>query len=144
MRPITRTLAMLAGVGLAAIAPAANAEIVGTRYTAPVEQIPCDIDFPRGDSIVCFLAEVPTYYSDVLADGSLAEGAPTQHLHVILLENFIVHDDPNPVVFISGGPGQGASDMLGMVGNLLELRRTRGILLIDQRGTGMSEPVLNC
>lgn len=144
MPSITRTLAMLAGAGLAAITSAANAEIVGTQYAAAVEQIPCDINFPRGDSILCFLAEVPTYYSDVLDDGSLAEGAPTQHLHVILLENFIVHDDPNPVVFISGGPGQGASDMLGMVGNLLELRRTRGILLIDQRGTGMSEPVLNC
>lgn len=147
MRAFSRTLVLAAGMGLGITPMAvlgANSEIPGRQYAAKIEGLDCQVNVPRGDSAVCFLAEVPVYYSDVLEDGTLAEGAPTLQLHGLLLENFIWHEDPNPVVFISGGPGQAASDMLGMAGNLLELRRTRGVLLIDQRGTGFSEPVLDC
>lgn len=145
MRTTLGVLTLCAGMGLGALsASSALADIPGSNYAAKVEQAPCPITAPRGDSVVCLVAEVPVYYSDVLEDGTLAEGAPTQQLKMLLLENFVVSDDPNPIVFISGGPGQSGISMLGGIGTMLELRRTRSILLIDQRGTGLSEPVLNC
>lgn len=44
----------------------------------------------------------------------------------------------------SGGPGQAASDMLQATATALHLRHARGIIMIDQRGTGASQPSLTC
>jgi len=45
----------------------------------------------------------------------------------------------DPVFFISGGPGQSAQQSyLQVAAAFAELRRTRGIILLDQRGTGTS------
>jgi len=45
----------------------------------------------------------------------------------------------DPVFFISGGPGQSAQQSYSqVVAAFAELRRTRGIILLDQRGTGAS------
>ncbi len=46
---------------------------------------------------------------------------------------------PDPLVLISGGPGQGTSDMyLGIRGAFDHVRRDRDIIILDQRGTGRS------
>ena len=46
---------------------------------------------------------------------------------------------PDPVVLISGGPGQATMDLyLGLRGAFEPLRRDRDIILLDQRGTGRS------
>ncbi len=51
---------------------------------------------------------------------------------------------PDPLFILAGGPGQGASALAGFAaGTLRELRRHREIVLLDQRGTGASNP-LNC
>src|SRR6185312_14711454 len=50
---------------------------------------------------------------------------------------------PDPVVLLAGGPGQSASTLGPFALQLTAIRRTRDILLIDQRGTGRSSP-LDC
>lgn len=51
---------------------------------------------------------------------------------------------PNPLVFIAGGPGQSALESFPGVSQAFNaIRRQRDILLVDQRGTGGSNP-LNC
>jgi pimeloyl-ACP methyl ester carboxylesterase len=50
----------------------------------------------------------------------------------------------NPLVFLAGGPGQGAAQLARQIrGAFRTVQRTRDIVLVDQRGTGKSNP-LNC
>jgi pimeloyl-ACP methyl ester carboxylesterase len=48
---------------------------------------------------------------------------------------------PDPVVFLAGGPGQAASESALMAVLSLNRARDRDILLVDQRGTGRSNPL---
>ena len=51
---------------------------------------------------------------------------------------------PDPLFLLAGGPGQGARDaFVPVLGALAGVRRDRDIVLIDQRGTGGSNP-MNC
>src|SRR6187549_3839868 len=51
---------------------------------------------------------------------------------------------PDPLVFLAGGPGQGAAKMAPLVHSAFSrAQRNRDIVLVDQRGTGHSNP-LNC
>ncbi|HSV18585.1 MAG TPA: alpha/beta hydrolase [Casimicrobiaceae bacterium] len=50
---------------------------------------------------------------------------------------------PDPLVILAGGPGQAASTLAGFAQSLGAVRRTRDIVLIDQRGTGRSA-ALSC
>jgi pimeloyl-ACP methyl ester carboxylesterase len=53
----------------------------------------------------------------------------------------VAHD---PLVFLAGGPGQGAAQLARQIrGAFRRGQRTRDIVLVDQRGTGKSNP-LNC
>lgn len=49
----------------------------------------------------------------------------------------------DPFVVLAGGPGQAASHLAPFASRLAEIRRTRDVVLIDQRGTGRSSP-LDC
>ena len=50
---------------------------------------------------------------------------------------------PDPVFFFAGGPGQSAMELAGPIGRMLaRLSNRRDIVLIDQRGTGRSAPLL--
>ncbi len=49
---------------------------------------------------------------------------------------------PDPVFFFAGGPGQSALELAGTVTRLLaRLSNRRDLVLIDQRGTGLSAPL---
>lgn len=51
---------------------------------------------------------------------------------------------PDPVFFLAGGPGQAASEVAVIVDSALrQVRKQRDVFLIDQRGTGGSNP-LSC
>lgn len=53
-------------------------------------------------------------------------------------------DAPDPIFFIAGGPGQSATQWAFQIEQALKpARKQRGIVLIDQRGTGKSNP-LDC
>ncbi len=50
--------------------------------------------------------------------------------------------EPDPLIFLAGGPGQAATETWPIVaGGLRKLNESRDILLIDQRGTGQSNPL---
>ncbi len=49
---------------------------------------------------------------------------------------------PDPVVFLAGGPGQAAIELLPMMaGRLSRLQQRRDLVFVDQRGTGKSAPL---
>lgn len=51
---------------------------------------------------------------------------------------------PDPVFFLAGGPGQSATELAGpILAGLRKVNKTRDIYLMDQRGTGQSNP-LDC
>jgi pimeloyl-ACP methyl ester carboxylesterase len=52
--------------------------------------------------------------------------------------------DPDPIVVFAGGPGQGAVSLAAQIMPLFaKLNDSRDVVLLDQRGTGQSNP-LNC
>lgn len=51
--------------------------------------------------------------------------------------------EPDPVFMLAGGPGQSARDGYpGLHGAFRDVRRKRHVLLLDQRGTGASNPLI--
>jgi pimeloyl-ACP methyl ester carboxylesterase len=62
--------------------------------------------------------------------------------------NFVVlpaidnSDDKTPLMFLAGGPGQAAAELASGLANVFyEVRKTRDLILVDQRGTGGSHPL---
>ena len=50
--------------------------------------------------------------------------------------------EPDPLVFFAGGPGQSATETWPLIARaLVEVSENRDILLVDQRGTGQSNPL---
>ncbi|MGL6291755.1 MAG: alpha/beta hydrolase [Silanimonas sp.] len=50
--------------------------------------------------------------------------------------------EPDPVFMLAGGPGQGARDSFPSVApGFRDVMRTRNVILVDQRGTGESNPL---
>lgn len=64
-------------------------------------------------------------------------------IHYALIPALARNRKPDPVMFFAGGPGQSAMDLAGPVSRMLaRLSNRRDLLLIDQRGTGRSAPLL--
>ncbi len=60
-------------------------------------------------------------------------------LHVALAKASSTTVEPDPLFFFAGGPGQAASETWVMLRPMLRrIRKTRDIVMIDQRGTGLS------
>ncbi|CAO3431326.1 alpha/beta fold hydrolase [Azospirillum endophyticum] len=92
---------------------------------------------PPGPGPRCHSLRVP---SDWLRPDSLP-----LDLFVMVLPALDGAPAADPVVLLSGGPGQGGSDDLrGTAAILAPLRGARDLILVDQRGTGRSRPSLRC
>ena len=64
-------------------------------------------------------------------------------LHYAVLPALARNRKPDPVLFFAGGPGQSAMALAGQVSRMLtRLSNRRDVVLIDQRGTGKSAPLL--
>jgi pimeloyl-ACP methyl ester carboxylesterase len=61
-------------------------------------------------------------------------------LHVVVLPAKAEHPLPDPIVFLAGGPGQAATTLAPQLANYW-MRQQRDIVLVDQRGTGQSNPL---
>jgi pimeloyl-ACP methyl ester carboxylesterase len=62
--------------------------------------------------------------------------------------NFVVlpaidnSDNKTPLMFLAGGPGQAAAELSASLRRVFnEVRKTRDLILVDQRGTGQSSPL---
>jgi pimeloyl-ACP methyl ester carboxylesterase len=86
-------------------------------------------------------AECGTY--DVWENREAKQGRRLR-LNVAVIPARLRAKEPDPIVVLAGGPGQGAVSLASQVLPLFSrLNDTRDLLLVDQRGTGASNP-LDC
>jgi pimeloyl-ACP methyl ester carboxylesterase len=65
-------------------------------------------------------------------------------LNIVVLPALRSDAQPDPLFFLAGGPGQGAAQLAKLVRDIFRrVQSDRDIVLVDQRGTGKSNP-LNC
>ena len=65
-------------------------------------------------------------------------------LNIVVLPALRADAQPDPLFFLAGGPGQGAAKLARVVREMFRrVQNDRDIVLVDQRGTGKSNP-LNC
>lgn len=64
-------------------------------------------------------------------------------INVVILPAQGPHPEPDPIFFFGGGPGEGIAGAAAGLAGLTEERQKRDIVLVDQRGTGRSNP-LDC
>jgi pimeloyl-ACP methyl ester carboxylesterase len=64
-------------------------------------------------------------------------------IFVAVLPALTPRPEADPVFIFAGGPGQAASDLGRLAGTMQSIRKSRDIVLVDQRGTGKSK-TLSC
>ncbi len=88
--------------------------------------------------------DVECGYLIVLEDRSNLSG-PTISLPVAIVHSLSDAPEPDPLIYLSGGPGGYLLDSVDYyAGSLAPFLETRDLILFDQRGVGFSEPALNC
>lgn len=122
-------------LALLAIAPISAQDISSHYEVSDCPEIVFWMAYDEIDAVSCGVLHVP-------ADRAMGADSPMLQLFVLWLA--ALHDRGNaPVVYLEGGPGGAASasleDLLGSA-----LRTEHELILIDQRGTGLSLPSLNC
>jgi len=79
----------------------------------------------------------------VLEDRQAGTGR-TIDLNLAVLPAISRSPEPDPLFFLTGGPGQAATEsFVALAGSFERIRQKRAIVLVDQRGTGQSNP-LDC
>ena len=127
---------LLAGVLLAAaVAPGlAGCSKVGAAPSAPkVALSPCRVEG------IPWQAKCGTY--EVFENRETKQGRKIA-LRVVVVPALAPNPAPEPLVLLAGGPGQAASET-NALSAVERIHRGRDILLVDQRGTGASNP-LDC
>lgn len=106
-----------------------------TQVDRPTQIAFAECRLPKLDSIVqCAEFTVPENYTD-------PQGRKIK-LHIARLPANTRTPHADPLLLLAGGPGQAASDLAPLAAALERVRRERDIVLIDQRGTGRSAPLL--
>lgn len=122
-------LALAAALPLAA--PAASARTLGT-----LDFEPCTL--PGGGALPA--VEAQCAHLSVLEDRSAPDGR-----RIDLAIAWVPADgdgEPDPVFMLAGGPGQGARDSFPAIApGFADVLRSRHVILVDQRGTGGSNPL---
>src|SRR5690554_3956627 len=104
-----------------------------TLQASPLELTTCHVK-GHSEQVLCGYLPVPENYDEPEGD--------TIDIHVVLLPAVAAAAENDPLVFLAGGPGQAATELTGLLNELFrDVRQTRDILLIDQRGTGKSNPL---
>ena len=122
--------------------PAPTVAPTATRQSteAPAfEEADCEFEVPPERDVQCGYVEVPE-----------ARGSSTNddvvRLHVAIFASESANPQPDPLVYLEGGPG---GDALEAVPFVFEERFApflvdRELIMFDQRGTGYSQPSLDC
>lgn len=64
-------------------------------------------------------------------------------LSVIVVKSIANTPKPDPLFLLMGGPGQAASELVsGLIGIFNDVHQERDLVFIDQRGTGLSNPLI--
>ncbi|MCG8349166.1 MAG: alpha/beta fold hydrolase [Chloroflexales bacterium] len=104
---------------------------------ARFEPSACSIAPPQGFDVTCGYLSVPE-----------SRQQPTEQrlqLAVMIVHATGANPATDPVVFLQGGPGAAAIELTGLlVQSYAPVLEQRDLIMIDQRGTGFSRPVLPC
>lgn len=127
----------LALVSLAGLAPAASAAAAAPRF----EKAPCWFRMPRDREMGCGFLVVP--------ENRGKDNGREIRLAVVIFEPDKVRHEP--LVYLTGGPGQPiyfeTSADIDSWWSFIDGEpwlRGRRVVLLDQRGVGLSEPLLDC
>lgn len=105
-----------------------------TGASIPLE--PCRL--PGGVTAQCGVYRVP----ENRVDNSGASDGRTISLHIAVIPATTTNNAPDPLFLLAGGPGQAATEVFPLVLQTFEtINRTRDLVLVDQRGTGQSNPI---
>lgn len=107
-------------------------------YQPVFEPAACAFAVPAGQDPLCGYLLVP--------ENRARPGSATLRLHVAVFRSTSPHPAPDPVVYLSGGPGSSGLDLAGYLFRygMVAVLETRDLILFDQRGTGHSRPRLDC
>ncbi|MGA9350189.1 MAG: alpha/beta fold hydrolase, partial [Anaerolineae bacterium] len=104
---------------------------------ATFEEAPCPFDVPEDAPVVCGFVVVPEDHND--------PAGPTIRLAVAVLKDQSENHQPDPVILLSGGPGEKTVHNAAALAQLLApVHPNRDLIIFDQRGVGLSEPALEC
>jgi len=107
------------------------------EYVPTFEKAPCPLDVPAGSPVECGFVVVPEDHNDPTG--------PTIRLAVGILKDQSHDHQPDPVIFLAGGPGEKTvHNALAIAQLLAPVHPNRDLILFDQRGVGLSEPALEC
>ncbi|MEM6430678.1 MAG: alpha/beta hydrolase [Deinococcota bacterium] len=134
---MTRTLFVL-GILLMSMTPAQTFADVSFDYQRCPFALPAAEE--RGETLDCGVLVVPERRDN---GGNTHPDTEMIEVAVALLYARQQPAQPDAVIYLEGGPGGSAISALGAWVDS-SLRETRDLILVDQRGTGYSFPVLNC
>jgi pimeloyl-ACP methyl ester carboxylesterase len=124
-------------------APASTATALPTplptvSYTPSFEITACPFQVPRGAQVTCGYLVVP--------EDRAGDPAHTIRLAVAVYHSTSSAPESQPVLFLQGGPGGEAVKLSANNYSVLvaPFLKQRDFIAYDQRGTGLSEPALNC
>jgi pimeloyl-ACP methyl ester carboxylesterase len=107
-------------------------------YTPVFEPAVCPFDVPAGATVDCGYVVVPEDRSGDPTD--------TVRLAVAIYHSFSDEPAPDPVIYLQGGPGMDSLRWSASFYGLLvrPILADHDFIFFDQRGTGRSEPELDC
>ncbi|MCP5099558.1 MAG: alpha/beta hydrolase, partial [Chloroflexi bacterium] len=108
-------------------------------YEPVFETASCQFPEPDGYEVSCGYLIVPE-------DRVQTETDDNVQLHVAIFASTSDSPAADPVVYLEGGPGGNPLEALQFTfeDNYAPLLADRDVIIFDQRGTGFSEPVLDC
>lgn len=107
-------------------------------YTPQFEQADCEFEIPAGANVTCGYAIVP--------ENRTTDTGRTLRLAIAVFHTTSRSPAPDPVIFLQGGPGGEAIQLSADLYSTLvqPFLSERDYITFDQRGTGFSEPVMDC
>ena len=107
-------------------------------YKPLLEKVDCPFDIPPGANVSCSYVTVP--------EDRTGDPTHTIRLAVAVYHSTNPNPEPDPVVFLQGGPGGEAVKLItGYYKQLVvPILKKHDFITFDQRGTGLSDPALNC
>jgi pimeloyl-ACP methyl ester carboxylesterase len=107
-------------------------------YTPAFEESKCPFNFYTYVDVRCGYVTMP--------EDRTGDPSRTIRLAVAVYKSFNDSPEPDPVVFLQGGPGAEAVQLSADAYNVLvePFLSKRDFIVFDQRGTGLSEPPLQC
>ena len=126
------------------VPPTATAESTVTNTPEPAsaasfETADCQFNIPPDRDVTCGWLTVPE-------DRSGGANAPTIQLHVAIFASDSPNPNPDPIVFLEGGPGGDALETIPLTfeQRFAPFLANNDFIMFDQRGTGYSQPSLAC